>query len=92
MFKEATVAYFKALSRHLLGGTEKNHQKPQWEAEIWTRELPNTKQARVLTTRSQRSEACSTHTTDEKWRDYILDGKPEGKTPLAKFGPNSELV
>jgi hypothetical protein len=29
MWKEAVVALFKVLSRHLPGGSEENHEKPQ---------------------------------------------------------------
>jgi hypothetical protein len=46
---KAIVAYFKALFRHLPGGTEENREKntvtiASLRAEIWTRDLPNTKQ------------------------------------------------
>jgi hypothetical protein len=39
IFKETTADYFRALSRHLLGGIEKNYQ-----TEIWIREVPSAKE------------------------------------------------
>jgi hypothetical protein len=30
MWKEAVMVYFEALSRHLPGGTEENHENDQW--------------------------------------------------------------
>jgi hypothetical protein len=49
IWKDAVVACFKVLSQHLPGWTEKNHEKPPvriagLRAEIWNRDLPNTKQ------------------------------------------------
>jgi hypothetical protein len=47
MRKEAVVAQFKELFRHLTGGNEENHKKIRTaglQANIWTRDLTNTKQ------------------------------------------------
>jgi hypothetical protein len=48
MWKEAVVASFKVLSRHLPAETEDNHENPirivSLRAEIWILDLPNVKQ------------------------------------------------
>jgi hypothetical protein len=47
MWKEAVVACLNVLLRHLLGGTEKNHENLMisgCQTEIRTYDLPNTKQ------------------------------------------------
>jgi hypothetical protein len=47
IWKEAVVAWFKVLSRHLPGGSKENHKNFKiacLRAEIWIRDLPNTEQ------------------------------------------------
>jgi hypothetical protein len=58
------VAYFKAQSQHLSRKTEESHEKLQLElsvgfqAEIWDRDLPNTKQVYQPPERDVRSFLC----------------------------------
>jgi hypothetical protein len=50
MWKEVVVAKFKVVFQHWLGRAEVNHENfvriAGLRAEIWTRDLPNTKQDR----------------------------------------------